>query len=107
MIKTISRRDILRTATLDPARTMKRDAELGTVAPGTLADFALVDGDLMAHVSDVRNGWLIVKGVMYGPAEIYRSLGVAPIPGGERTAASMRGGGAPLSSDATPRSRSP
>jgi imidazolonepropionase-like amidohydrolase len=69
----------LRSATLVPARIMKRDQDLGTIAPGKLADLILVDGDPAARISDIRRVVLTVKGgTIYDPAEIYRSLGVKP-----------------------------
>jgi hypothetical protein len=66
-------------ATLGPARIMKRDKDSGSVAPGKLADFILVDGDPAARIGDIRRVVLTVRGgVVYDPAEIYRSLGVKP-----------------------------
>ena len=59
---------------------MKRDKELGTVAPGKLADLILVDGDPATRISDIRRVVLTVKdGVVYDPAALYRSIGVKPI----------------------------
>jgi len=66
-------------ATLGPARIMGRDKDLGSIVPGKLADFILVDGDPAARIADIRRVVLTVKGgVVYDPAEIYRSLGVKP-----------------------------
>jgi len=66
-------------ATLGPARIMKRDKDSGSIAPGKLADLILVDGDPAARIADIRRVVLTVKGgVVYDPAEIYRSLGVKP-----------------------------
>jgi len=66
-------------ATLGPARIMKRDKDLGSIVPGKLADLILVDGDPAARISDIRRVVLTVKGgVVYDPAEIYRSMGVKP-----------------------------
>jgi hypothetical protein len=69
----------LRAATLAPARIMGRDKDLGSIAPGKLADFILVDGDPAARIGDIRRVVLTVKGgVVYDPAEIYKTLGVKP-----------------------------
>jgi imidazolonepropionase-like amidohydrolase len=66
-------------ATLGPARIMGRDKDLGSIAPGKLADLILVDGDPAARIGDIRRVVLTVKGgIVYDPAEIYRSLGVKP-----------------------------
>jgi hypothetical protein len=71
--------EALRDATLGPARIMGRDKDLGSIAPGKLADLILVDGDPAARIADIRRVVLTVKGgVVYDPAEIYRSLGVKP-----------------------------
>jgi imidazolonepropionase-like amidohydrolase len=64
---------------------MKRDTELGSIAPGKLADLILVDGNPAEHIADIRRVTLVVKdGTIYDPAAMYRAIGVAPV--GERTA---------------------
>jgi imidazolonepropionase-like amidohydrolase len=71
--------EVLRIATIGAARVMKRDGELGSVAPGKLADLILVEGDPARRVSDIRRVSLVVKdGVVYEPAALYRSIGVRP-----------------------------
>lgn len=70
---------ILKIATLEAARVAKRDAELGTIAPGKLADFVVVDGDPLARISDLRNTRLVVKdGWPLRPADLYREMGIRP-----------------------------
>ena len=72
--------DVLRIATLGAARVMKRDRDLGSVAPGKLADLILVDGDPAARISDIRRVVLTVKdGVVYDPAGLWREVGVKPV----------------------------
>jgi len=58
-------------------QVMKRDNELGSVAPGKLADLILVNGDPTTNISDIRKLDTVIKGgaVMY-PAEIWPALGV-------------------------------
>jgi imidazolonepropionase-like amidohydrolase len=71
--------EVLRIATLGAARIMKLDRDLGTIAPGKLADLILVDGDPTRSISDIRRVVLTVKdGVLYDPAELYRSIEVKP-----------------------------
>lgn len=71
--------DALRAATIVPARVMKRDRELGTVAPGKLADVILIDGDPTADIRNVRRVVLTVKdGLVYDPAKLYGEIGVKP-----------------------------
>jgi imidazolonepropionase-like amidohydrolase len=70
---------VLQNATLNAARIMSMDKELGSIAPGKLADMVLVDGDPSKNISDIRKTVLTVKdGVIYKPAELYTELGVAP-----------------------------
>jgi imidazolonepropionase-like amidohydrolase len=71
--------EVLRLATLGAARIMGMERDLGTVRPGKLADVALIDGDPLRRISDVRRTLVTVKdGVVYRPAELYRELGVRP-----------------------------
>jgi imidazolonepropionase-like amidohydrolase len=70
---------VLQNATLNAARIMSLDKDLGSIAPGKLADVVLVDGNPAANISDVRKTVLVVKdGVIYKPAELYSELGVSP-----------------------------
>lgn len=69
--------EVLRIATLVPAQVLKRDKDLGTIEPGKLADFILVDGDPTKNISDIRRVVRVVKdGKVYDPAAIYAELGV-------------------------------
>jgi imidazolonepropionase-like amidohydrolase len=70
---------VLQNATLNAARIMGLDRDLGSIAPGKLADLILVEGNPAANISDIRKTTLVVKdGVIYKPAELYTELGVAP-----------------------------
>lgn len=70
---------VLQLDTLGAARIMKRDDELGSIAPGKLADMILVDGDPATHISDIRKVVTVVKdGVVYQNAALYQALGVKP-----------------------------
>jgi imidazolonepropionase-like amidohydrolase len=70
---------VLQIATLGAARVVKRDSELGSIAPGKLADVILVDGDPSAHISDIRRVKTVVKdGVVYQVADMDKALGVMP-----------------------------
>jgi len=69
----------LQDATLGAARIMHLDRDLGSIAPGKLADLALVNGDPAANISDIRKTALVVKdGVVYQSDELYAALGVTP-----------------------------
>lgn len=70
---------VLQDATLSAARIMKMDRDLGSIAPGKLADVILVDGNPLEDISDIRETTLVVKdGIWYRPAELYSAIGVAP-----------------------------
>jgi len=68
---------VLRMATLTAAQVMKRDNELGSIAPNKLADMILVNGNPTTNISDIRKIDMVIKGgaVMY-PKELYSALGV-------------------------------
>lgn len=69
--------EVLRIATLGAAQIMKLDKDLGTIAPGKLADLILVDGDPATRIQDIRKVVLTVKdGVLYDPAELYKAIGI-------------------------------
>jgi len=68
---------VLQNATLNAARIMSLDKDLGSISPGKLADLILVDGNPVANISDIRKTVLVVKdGVLYNSAELYAELGV-------------------------------
>ncbi|MDD5563707.1 MAG: amidohydrolase family protein, partial [Thermoanaerobaculaceae bacterium] len=73
---------VLQTATLGGARVMKLDRDLGSVAPGKLADLIVVDGDPVADIGALRRVETVVKGgVVYSVPALDRALGVRPVPG--------------------------
>ena len=58
---------------------MKREQDLGIIAPGKLADMILVEGDPTVHVGDVRKVRTVIKdGVVYQSGDLYRAVGVKP-----------------------------
>jgi len=70
---------VLGIATLNGAKVMKRDAELGSITAGKLADMIIVDGDPARRISDIRNTDLVIKdGKIYEVGALYRSIGVLP-----------------------------
>lgn len=71
--------EVLQDATLNAARIMKLDRDLGSVTPGKLADVVLINGDPTSNISDIRKTAVVVKdGVLYRPAELYSAIGVEP-----------------------------
>ncbi|HYR11281.1 MAG TPA: amidohydrolase family protein, partial [Longimicrobium sp.] len=71
--------EVLQIATIGSARVAGREADLGSIAPGKLADLVLVDGDPARHVAEIRKVELVMKdGVFYRPDELWGAIGVAP-----------------------------
>ena len=71
---------VIHTATLGPARIMKRDGTSGSIAVGKDADLILVNGDPLADVRDLRNVVTTVRsGVAFSAAAIHRALGIRPL----------------------------
>jgi imidazolonepropionase-like amidohydrolase len=71
---------VLQLATLGSARVMKRDRELGSIAPGKLADLLLVRGDPTRDISAIRSVETVIKGgVRYSTAELCAEIGVKPL----------------------------
>jgi imidazolonepropionase-like amidohydrolase len=74
--------EVLRIATLGAAQVMKQDGELGSLAPGKLADLAVVPGDPTKEISLLRRIETVVKGgTLYDAAAVYAALGVTPAKG--------------------------
>jgi hypothetical protein len=70
---------VLQLATLGAARVMKRDQDLGSLAPGKLADLIMIDGDPTTNISDIRKVKIVVKdGVIYKTDDLYGAIGVLP-----------------------------
>jgi len=73
--------EVLRMATLGAARAAGQGERLGSIVPGKLADFILVDGDPSADPGALRNLRLVVKdGVPLDPEAMWRELGIQPLP---------------------------
>jgi cytosine/adenosine deaminase-related metal-dependent hydrolase len=53
--------EVLRIATLGAATVMKHDDQLGSIAPGKLADLDIIDGDPATNISDLRRVVTVIK----------------------------------------------
>jgi imidazolonepropionase-like amidohydrolase len=70
---------VLRLATIDAARALGLDKQIGTIAKGKLADFAIVDGDPLADLASIGAVVATLRGgVRYESAPLYASAGVQP-----------------------------
>ena len=71
--------EVLRMATLTSALVMGVDKDRGVIAPGKLADMALIDGDPTRNMRDINKITTVIKGgKVYDPAAIEKALGIAP-----------------------------
>lgn len=70
---------ILRRATLEMAQYTGQSARLGSIQPGKLADFFLVEGDPTRDLQALKSISMVVKdGVFYYPAQVYPHFGIKP-----------------------------
>ena len=75
----MSREEVLARATIDMARYMGQDQDLGSIERGKLADFFLVAGDPTADLRQLKNISMVAKdGRVYFPADIYPAFGISP-----------------------------
>ena len=74
-------KDVLRLATVESAKVMKRDDHLGRVASGYVADLILIDGDPTLNIGDVRKVRTVIRGDRrYDSAALYRAVQIKPWP---------------------------
>ncbi len=71
--------EVLRRATLDMAKYLGQDQQLGSIERGKLADFFLVPGDPTVDLGAIKRIAMVVKdGTVYFPDEVYPKLGIKP-----------------------------
>jgi imidazolonepropionase-like amidohydrolase len=69
----------LQIATLNAARLLKQDGNVGSIAPGKRADLLLVEGNPVENISDIRRCRKVMKdGTLYDNGALYQSLGMRP-----------------------------
>lgn len=71
---------VLRMATIDAARVLGVDQELGSIKPGKAADLFVVDGDPLKNIEDIDRVVSTMRGgVVYPSAPLYRAHGIQPL----------------------------
>jgi imidazolonepropionase-like amidohydrolase len=71
--------DALRTATTEAARGLQLDTKIGSIAAGKRADLAILSGDVLADLRQLRTIERTVRGgVVFTSAPLYASVGVKP-----------------------------
>jgi len=62
-------------ATLNGARLLKQDVQIGSIAVGKAADLVVLDGDPSQRIADIEKVRLVFKdGVAYDPAKLLQSV---------------------------------
>jgi Amidohydrolase family len=75
----ISPAKALQIATFNAAGLLKQGKDLGTIAPGKLADLVLVDGNPAEKISDIRRCRVVMKnGAVFKSEEVYAAVGIKP-----------------------------
>jgi imidazolonepropionase-like amidohydrolase len=68
--------DVLRMATIIPAKLTGKDKLYGSIEPGKTANLILVDGNPLQNIQDIRKVYLTIKeGKLYSPKDIYTAYG--------------------------------
>jgi imidazolonepropionase-like amidohydrolase len=82
---------VLQAATLQSARIMKRDQDLGSISPGKLADMILVSDDPTVNISNIRHIVTVMKnGIIYSAPALQATIGVSTIKHAEQHGAASR-----------------
>jgi imidazolonepropionase-like amidohydrolase len=67
--------EALQTATVNAARLLNRDRDMGTVEVGKRADLVVVDANPLADIRNLRQvHWVIANGRLYEPAELLSTV---------------------------------
>lgn len=69
----------LQIATLNAARVLRQEKDLGSIVPGKRADFLLVEGNPGERISDIRRCRMVMKnGALFESAKVYAAAGIQP-----------------------------
>lgn len=67
--------EVVRAATINAARMIGREKDLGSIEPGKLADLVILDANPLADIQNVRRTNRVIKGgEVYNPTELLRAM---------------------------------
>jgi hypothetical protein len=70
---------VLRIATIVPAQVMKDDKDYGSIAPGKIADLAIVNGRPAERITDLRRTERVIRaGRVYDSKALFEAAGLTP-----------------------------
>jgi imidazolonepropionase-like amidohydrolase len=79
LAESIGAMNALRAVTSKAAIALRKQDDIGAVAPGRFADLVIIDGDPLADITRMRNIAAVFKGgVSYDPREILKQVPVNP-----------------------------
>ncbi|HRC56468.1 MAG TPA: amidohydrolase family protein, partial [Kofleriaceae bacterium] len=71
--------EILRMATILPARYLGMERQHGSIAVGEIADLVVIEGDPLARIADLGNTVTVMRaGIAYSCGALYAAIGVRP-----------------------------
>lgn len=71
--------DVLRAATLEPARVAGALETSGTITVGKDADLILLDGNPLEDINALRRTTLVIEGQnLYKPDDLFQAIGIKP-----------------------------
>ena len=70
---------VLQIATINTARYVKKDTELGSISKGKKADIILVEGNPALNISDIRKTRYVISGnSLYDAGKLYEAISIKP-----------------------------
>jgi imidazolonepropionase-like amidohydrolase len=67
--------EVLRSATTNGARALRLADQVGTIAPGKLADLVILDADPLADVANLSQAYRVIKeGAVFAPRDLIDSI---------------------------------
>jgi imidazolonepropionase-like amidohydrolase len=71
--------EAIQAATLTPARVMKLENEVGTIAAGKRADIIILDANPLDNISNIRKvRFVVTQGRLFESARLWQSVGFKP-----------------------------